>query len=791
MGTGIRTVEMARKQLPRLSIDSSCSYRDDYEASPTSSVSSARASIATSFDTPSSAGIFHVLCLYDFKAGDVDQLSFKKNEVLDIVKQEDSGWWAALRENDHTVERLRRKTVAKEDVRVQDITERAYTTGALGTEYEYVSPGDAMRAFDWMPVGEHKPSPVFVTRNDLSPGGGFPSDVISPVFSPLILDRDSDSILTAEPEDDLGQTIEVHTKPVPYPPSPVTPMPKPPIKSKLPIHKRPIRSMSTPLPSTGHSPVKARSEPSNTSIVLNRNLRRRRPVLIDDSNSLSRLSTLFESSNVDEVDFLASSPVVAGSIEAYSPNRMARSHTPRLDKVKQITGEDEAQALYDAWATHDAVPWFLRSDSGSDELKLEFDGSVTAGTVAALVERLTSEPLKPEQGPQFRHAFLMTFKTFATPDEVLDLLLKRYDMKTPLGLSDAELDLWRTKKLLPTQKRVLGVFAVWMEHHRLVQDDPPVARRLQEFLSGIVEPAPNRVLAKQVMSVLERKTFDIPSSPKSAVSPTKKGKKSKSPKGDLFKMDPSAVAEHLCLYDHRLYSRIQPKDCFDYVKKQSRQGDASSLASFCATHDRVAAWVKSSILETEKVTKRADVVDFWVKVAEKCRTMNNFASLSAIVTALSSVVITRLSLTWAYVGRASHLDSLTKCNDPSGNFSAYRILQQAVDGACVPFVGMYLTDIIHINDQHLDNTFITANNSTTLVNFVKRQKWSDVVSAMLQHQGKQYPFVEVPATMVFIESNLTQAEEIDTDAFWSKSQEVQQSEIECADIRKGLEMAGF
>lgn len=82
------------------------------------------------------------------------------------------GWWAALRENDHTVgwipsayvepiseqtaERLRRKTVAKEDVRVQDITERAYTTGALGTEYEYVSPGDAMRAFDWMPVGEHK-----------------------------------------------------------------------------------------------------------------------------------------------------------------------------------------------------------------------------------------------------------------------------------------------------------------------------------------------------------------------------------------------------------------------------------------------------------------------------------------------------------------------------------------------------------------------------------------------------------------------------------------------------------
>lgn len=171
--------------------------------------------------------------------------------------------------------------------------------------------------------------------------------------------------------------------------------------------------------------------------------------------------------------------------------------------------------------------------------------------------------------------------------------------------------------------------------------------------------------------------------------------------------------------------------------------------------------------------------------------MNNYASLSALVTALSSVVITRLSLTWAYVGRTSQLDNLIKCNDPAGNFSAFRMLQQAVDGPCVPFVGMYLTDITHINDQYLDNTIIGTDTSTTLVNFVKRQRWSDVVSALVQHQGKMYSFGEDPSTMAFIESSLAQAEEIDTDTFWSKSQEVQQNEIECADIRKGLEMAGF
>ena len=110
----------------------------------------------------------------------------------------------------------------------------------------------------------------------------------------------------------------------------------------------------------------------------------------------------------------------------------------------------------------------------------------------------------PSQGPPFRHAFLTSYKTFSTPDEIFDLLLSRYYMKQPAGLSDAEQVLWREKKCFPTQKRVLLVFATWLEHHRMVQDDPPVARRLQEFLASIVEPAANRVLAKQVMGVLER-----------------------------------------------------------------------------------------------------------------------------------------------------------------------------------------------------------------------------------------------------------------------------------------------
>lgn len=86
-----RSAAVAKRQLPRLAIDATpYNYQHIHGPSPSSSVSSAQASIATSVDTPFSAGIFPVLCLYDYDAVDPEQLTFRKNEVLDIVKIEQS-----------------------------------------------------------------------------------------------------------------------------------------------------------------------------------------------------------------------------------------------------------------------------------------------------------------------------------------------------------------------------------------------------------------------------------------------------------------------------------------------------------------------------------------------------------------------------------------------------------------------------------------------------------------------------------------------------------------------------
>ncbi|KAI6012583.1 SH3 domain-containing protein [Pisolithus orientalis] len=84
-----------------LRIDTSClttqqplSYDDpSSDASPSN--------LTTSGSTPSTGtsdwAICHVVCNFDFESPDPDQLSFSKDEVLAVVKKEDSGWWAAMR----------------------------------------------------------------------------------------------------------------------------------------------------------------------------------------------------------------------------------------------------------------------------------------------------------------------------------------------------------------------------------------------------------------------------------------------------------------------------------------------------------------------------------------------------------------------------------------------------------------------------------------------------------------------------------------------------------------------
>ena len=119
---------------------------------------------------------------------------------------------------------------------------------------------------------------------------------------------------------------------------------------------------------------------------------------------------------------------------------------------------------------------------------------------------MTTEPV---QEVRYRQAFLLTHKSFATAEEVLDHLFEQFHITPPTDLSSNELEQWKERRLRPTRRRVLTVLQVWADEYGLLQDDHHLAPRVVNFVSAITSPLPLANAAREVLKSLERFVSDI------------------------------------------------------------------------------------------------------------------------------------------------------------------------------------------------------------------------------------------------------------------------------------------
>jgi son of sevenless-like protein len=190
-----------------------------------------------------------------------------------------------------------------------------------------------------------------VTPTDLVPSQWFPSS-----RSPSDSSLDSNDDKPAYPRSQQ------------YPPTPSTPTPQPPIAKTAPLFiNKP--TPPTPLPSSSfEAPELIRSH--SESAAQSRNLRRR-PIIFDDRGSPGPLSTLMENSNIHE-----------------STRQMAFKNA----RSEKCCAEVDDLTFFNMTIALSHLPWYLRPPYTFDQLKVGTDGTVKAGTLFALMEKLTAEP---------------------------------------------------------------------------------------------------------------------------------------------------------------------------------------------------------------------------------------------------------------------------------------------------------------------------------------------------------------------------------------------------------------
>ncbi|KAG1879209.1 ras GEF [Suillus subluteus] len=509
----------------------------------------------------------------------------------------------------------------------------------------------------------------------------------------------------------------------------------------------------------------------------------------DDTDDILRNVASID--NTTPITEISASPVINGKLPLisdtipwadYEDLRIIRT-PPRQDKIKAFFGDD-APSHYLITLNAETKPWYLRPTYDPNDVLVDPDGTTRGGTVAGLVERLTAHEYAD---PKFSKAFLMTYKTFTTLDELFRLLVERFWIQPPEGLNSPELVEWRKLKQQIIRIRVINTIKSMVQDDDVLErDEAYILDRMIEFVSHdevITLPA-----AKQLMVIIKRAqrgrdpnkvtistALDPPPPP---IVPKRM---------ELLDIDSLELARQLTITESQLYQKIRPSECL-LRSKESKTDHHDNIANFIRRSNRVANWVAYAILCKDEPRRRASIMKHFISVADRCRHIQNFSTMLAIVSGLNSSPIRRLKRSWEQVG-TRYMSQLETCETTINSYKTFNIYRHAlakVSPPCVPFVGVFLTALTHIQDGSKDSL---PNN---LVNFRKRQKASEVIQDLQRWQTQPHNFHPLPSVLVYLDDVLGQFGDKDvSDVFWQLSLEREPREKEEEKLARMLHESGF
>ncbi|KAI1789570.1 ras GEF [Ganoderma leucocontextum] len=531
------------------------------------------------------------------------------------------------------------------------------------------------------------------------------------------------------------------------------------------------------------------NQPSKTSLDMSQ---RSRTDSVSDAGTSSYGDTTFNGPPSPEYPSPLDDDAVA-YLDEDDPVPMGKSPSRRGqgNKLMKILGS-EAPRHYISELNADQKPWYLRMNYDQSQILIDPDGQVRAGTPAALVERLT---VHESMGnifidTKYTRNFLMTFKSFMTVDELFELLTKRYWISPPPNLKPAELEEWTRLKQQIVRMRVLNVCRTLVtDDDVLEREDMYILAHMKEFASNeevVTSPA-----ARQLLVLIERAqrsgdapiktTNTVPVAPPAPIVP-----KTKKPK--LLDIDPLEVARQLTLMEAALYKKIRPMECLQR-SREAKPKSADNITVIIQLSNKIADWVAETVLDREDSQKRARAVKHFINVADRCRALQNFSSMTAIVSGLNRPPIRRLKRTWEQVN-AKFMSQLQICEstvDTNKNFNNYRSTLARIQPPCVPFIGVYLTTLTFINDGAGDKL------SGGMINFRKRQKAAEVIQDIKRWQAAPYNLQTVASVLSYLEDSFHAYQDgVDYgDQFWNLSLEREPREREDEKMARLLQESGF
>ncbi|XP_061554347.1 rap guanine nucleotide exchange factor 1b isoform X13 [Phycodurus eques] len=313
-------------------------------------------------------------------------------------------------------------------------------------------------------------------------------------------------------------------------------------------------------------------------------------------------------------------------------------------------------------------------------------------------------------------AFLTTYRTFITPEDLIKKLHYRY---TSFCHSP---DTFKKR----VSKNTFFVLVRVVDELCLVELTEDILKQLMDLVFTLVcngELSLARVLRKNILDKVEQKKLLRYTN---SLKPLAARGVSARP-GTLHDFRSHEIADQLTLLDAELFYKIEIPEVLLWAKEQNEE-KSPNLTQFTEHFNNMSYWVRSLIIQQEKAQDREKLLLKFIKIMKHLRKLNNFNSYLAILSALDSAPIRRLE--WQKQ-TSEGLEEYCTLIDSSSSFRAYRAALAEVEPPCIPYLGLILQDLTFV---HLGNPdFIDGK-----VNFSKRWQQFNILDSMRRFQQVHY-----------------------------------------------------
>lgn len=271
----------------------------------------------------------------------------------------------------------------------------------------------------------------------------------------------------------------------------------------------------------------------------------------------------------------------------------------------------------------------------------------------------------------YQEAFLTTYRTFISPDELVNKLLKRYNrfVSSP--------DIERQK----AARNAFSLLVRVVDDLAIIDLSNETLETLTDFEYGLLRRGElylARALRKKIVEKFEARKRHNESKESYNIASLAVTTRNVS----LLDFKPQEIAEQMTLLDAELFLTMEIPEVLLWAREQNEER-APNLTKFTEHFNKMSYWARTRILEQEDAKDRERYVLKFTKIMKHLRKINNFNSYLALLSALDSAPIRRLE--WQK-NITESLKEYCLLIDSSCSFRAYRQALSESSPPCIPYM---------------------------------------------------------------------------------------------------------